>query len=104
MASLLSNPLFELLLIFVDGLLFGLAFKKGLTSVILIIVAVLLAEYINFSVIPASTLSTFETDIKNHIIYLINNINTIIPFHTAGAITVSVIVFVIGLVIGYLKG
>ena len=48
LSSLLSNPLVELALIFADGLLFGLGIKKGVWSVLLIVLAVLLGEYINY--------------------------------------------------------
>ena len=37
-------------LIFVDGLLFGLAVKKGFTSLMLMVVAVLLAAYAELSI------------------------------------------------------
>ncbi len=104
LAGILSNPLVELALIFIDGLLFGLGIKKGIWSVLLIIVAVLLGEYINFSVLPKATLGTFYTDVIDHIKYVITNIETIIPLHDIGAISISLVLFIVGFVIGYLKG
>ncbi|MCL4345639.1 MAG: hypothetical protein M1375_01150 [Candidatus Thermoplasmatota archaeon] len=104
LASILSNPLVELALIFVDGLLFGLGIKKGVWSVLLIVLAVLLGEYINYSVIPSASLQTFETNVKNHIVYVIDNIEKIVPFSNIGAIGTSLILFIVGFVIGYLKG
>ena len=86
LSSVLSNPLVELALIFIDGLLFGLGIKKGVWSVILIVVAVLLSEYINYSVLPKASLSTFYDDVKAHIDYIIANINKIIPFSNLGAV------------------
>ncbi|MHB1440860.1 MAG: hypothetical protein ACYCSO_08520 [Cuniculiplasma sp.] len=103
-SSVLSNPIFELFLIFIDGLLFGLGIKKGVWSVILLILAVMLAEYINFSVLPKASLTTFYNDVKAHVVYILTNINKIIPFSNIGAISVSLILFVVGLIIGYLKG
>lgn len=104
LASILSNPIVDLALIFVDGLLFGLGIKKGIWSVLLIVLAVLLAEYINYSVIPKASLNSFYTEVIDHIQYVIKNIEAIIPFHDIGAISISLVLFVIGLIIGYLKG
>jgi hypothetical protein len=103
-SSILSSPYVDLLLIFVDGLLFGLGIKKGILSVLFIIVAVFLAEYINFSVLPTASINTFFNDIKSHIVYVIDNISKIIPFSNIGAISVSLALFIIGLIIGLLKG
>ena len=104
LSSALSNPLVELALIFVDGLLFGLGIKKGVWSVILIVVAVLLSEYINYSVLPKTSLTTFYDDIKAHIEYIITNINKIVPFSNIGAVSISLILFAVGFIIGYMKG
>lgn len=103
-SSILSNPLVELALIFVDGLLFGLGIKKGVWSVILIVLAVLLGEYINYSVLPKTTLKTFESNVVSHITNVLNNIEQVIPFHDIGAISITLILFIVGFVIGYLKG
>ncbi len=103
-SSILSNPLVELFLIFVDGLLFGLGIKKGVWSVLLIVIAVFLAEYINFSVIPNASISTFYNDVLSHIHYIISNIETIIPLQNIGAISISLVLFIIGFILGYLKG
>lgn len=107
LGTILANPIVEVALIFVDGLLFGLGIKKGVWSVLLIIIAVALGEYINYSVVPKTSLSTFEADVKDHIMYVISNIEKVIPAHSIGsigAIGVSFIVFGVGFVIGYLKG
>ncbi|MGP6206814.1 hypothetical protein ACNF42_02095 [Cuniculiplasma sp. SKW3] len=103
-SSILSNPLVELALIFVDGLLFGLGIKKGVWSVILIVLAVLLGEYINYSVLPKASLQTFENNVVSHITNVLHNIEQVIPFHDLGAISISLILFIVGFVIGYLKG
>ncbi|OWP55156.1 MAG: hypothetical protein B2I18_04215 [Cuniculiplasma sp. C_DKE] len=89
---------------FIDGLLFGLGIKKGVWSVILIVIAVFLSEYINFSVLPKASLSTFYDDVKSHIEYIITNINKIIPFSNIGAISISLILFIVGFIVGYMKG
>ena len=107
-SSVLSNPLVELALIFIDGLLFGLGIKKGVWSVILIVIAVLLSEYINYSVLPKASLSTFYDDVKSHIEYIITNITKIFPFSNIGtiigAISISLILFIVGFIVGYMKG
>ena len=107
-SSVLSNPLVELALIFIDGLLFGLGIKKGVWSVILIVIAVLLSEYINYSVLPKVSLSTFYGGVKSHIEYIITNITKIFPFSNIGtiigAISISLILFIVGFIVGYMKG
>ena len=107
-SSVLSNPLVELALIFIDGLLFGLGIKKGVWSVILIVIAVLLSEYINYSVLPKVSLSTFYDGVKSHIEYIITNITKIFPFSNIGtiigAISISLILFIVGFIVGYMKG
>ena len=102
--SLLTNPYVLLLLIFVDGLLLGLGIKKGVWSVLLIILAVLLSEYINYSVIPSASLSTFETNVRNHIYYIITNIEKVLPGNSTTTISLSLVIFAVGFIIGYLKG
>lgn len=104
LSSALSNPLVELALIFVDGLLFGLGIKKGVWSVILIVVAVLLSEYINYSVLPNTSLKSFYDAVKAHIVSIITNINQIVPFSNIGAVSISLILFAVGFIIGYMKG
>jgi hypothetical protein len=103
-STILTNPLVILALIFVDGLLFGLGIKKGVWSVMLIVLAVLLSEYINYSVIPSASLSSFETNIQNHITYIVQNLQTLIPGGSTTSISASLMLFAVGFIIGYLKG
>ncbi|MCL4350422.1 MAG: hypothetical protein M1414_04825 [Candidatus Thermoplasmatota archaeon] len=103
-STILTNPLVILALIFVDGLLFGLGIKKGVWSVLLIVLAVLLSEYINYSVIPSASLSSFETNIQNHITYIVQNLQTLIPGGSTTSISASLMLFAVGFIIGYLKG
>jgi hypothetical protein len=44
------SPIITIILLFVDGLFFGLAVKKALTSIVLIIVGVVLASVIGLSI------------------------------------------------------
>ena len=44
------SPIITIILLFVDGLFFGLAVKKALTSVVLVIVGVILAGVIGLSI------------------------------------------------------
>ncbi len=104
LTSLLTNPFVILILIFVDGLLLGLGIKKGVWSVLLIVLAVLLSEYINYSVIPSASLSTFETNVQNHISYIVSNIEKVIPGNSTTTISMSLVLFAVGFIIGYLKG
>jgi hypothetical protein len=104
LTSLLTNPYVLLLLIFVDGLLLGLGIKKGVWSVLLIILAVLLSEYINYSVIPSASLSSFEANVQNHISYIITNIEKVLPGNSTTTISLSLVIFAVGFLIGYLKG
>jgi hypothetical protein len=87
----------SVILLFVDGLLFGLAAKKGLVSIILIVVGIVLAGILGIT-IPFVSLSTIWTHVVN-IIATQANVNNIGPiFYTFP------IFWIIGFAIGIWKG
>jgi hypothetical protein len=58
------DPLVVIILLFVDGLLFGFAVKKAATSVILLIVALLLASVVGLT-IPFLSVPDLWTHVVN---------------------------------------
>ena len=84
-----------LVLLFVDGLLFGIAVKKALVSVVLIVVALMLAAFVGVTVPFVSTGTIFT-----HIV----NIFTYQAAHIGPAFYGLPIFFVIGVAIGIWRG
>lgn len=84
-----------LLLVFVDGLLFGLAVKKGVVSLILMVVAFFLAYFVGLSFIP-------KIDIINVIHSVVNYMATV-KFGSL-ILSFSLILFIVGFGIGAWKG
>jgi hypothetical protein len=82
-------------LLFVDGLLFGFAIKKGILSAILLIVAFALTSYIGFSIPYLSA-----SDILTHVF----NIGLSLYRHVGLTFLTFPIFFLLGLVIGLWKG
>ena len=82
------------ILFFVDGLLIGLAIRKGATALVLVIIAVAIAGFAGITFIPSISVTSIVD-------YVINYAKTA----KYGAIIVSstVVVFVVGLIIGLLK-
>lgn len=82
------------ILFFVDGLLIGLAIRKGATALILVIIAVAIAGFAGITFIPSISVTSILD-------YVINYAKTA----KFGIIVISstVVVFVVGLIIGLLK-
>lgn len=82
-------------LFFVDGLLFGLAIRKGASALILTIVGFIVADFIGISFLP-----NFNAT------HLLNSIYQYATQYTLGTISfgTSLALFVIGLIVGLLKG
>jgi len=82
------------ILFFVDGLLIGLAIRKGATALVLVIIAVAIAGFAGITFIPSISVTSIVD-------YVINYAKTA----KYGVIIVSstVVVFVVGLIIGLLK-
>jgi len=83
------------LLLFVDGLFFGFAIKKAFTSVVLLIVAFMIAYFIGFSLIPKISISNLVSQISSYA--------STVHFGSI-VISFSIIMFFIGFAIGLWKG
>jgi hypothetical protein len=89
------SGIINIVLLFVDGLLFGVAIKKGLMSAVFLVVALVLAAYVGLSIPYLST-----SDIVTHLVNI-----AVSMYNHMGAIFVSFpIFFIIGLAIGIWKG
>lgn len=89
------GPIINMALLFVDGVLFGLAAKKAITSLILLVLALILAGYLGLS-IPFLTPSSIFTHAAN-IISLI--------YHEIGPVFLAYpILFIAGFAIAFWKG
>ncbi|MGC8773249.1 MAG: hypothetical protein ACP5RJ_07330 [Conexivisphaera sp.] len=83
------------ILAFIDGLLFGLAVKKGIVSFVLLIVAILLGTYIGIS-LPGISAQALMSRAASLVVQWISS---------APAIFSGVsILFIIGIAIGIWKG
>lgn len=88
-------PYLTLILIFVDGLLFGVAIKKAITSIVLIIIGIIVAYFVGLTFVPSISYS--------NIIHAMTNYAS--TTHFGGIIiTFSVVLFVIGFGLGIWKG
>jgi accessory gene regulator protein AgrB len=92
------------LLAFVDGLLFGLAIKKGIVSFVLLLVAFVVSSYLGFTVISNHTITTAFNFITTFVSSHIQSVTSLIPIGSAGAISLVAVLFIIGLGIGIWKG
>lgn len=93
-----------LVLAFVDGLLFGLAVKKGIVSFVLLIVAFILSSYVGLSFVPQISISNLLSKAVSYIITNLQSIASIIPIGNAGSLSLLVVLFVVGLGVGIWKG
>lgn len=93
-----------ILIAFIDGLLFGLAIKKGIVSVILLIVAFVLASYAGLAFIPKISLRTIWTDVSGFLISNIDKVPGLVSLGHVGAITIVTVLFLVGLGVGIWKG
>ena len=87
------------ILTFLAGLLIGIAAKKGVTAVIIGIVGIAIAGYVGLSFIPSSVLSSGASQFISLFFSYMKNFQF-------GIITMSlsVVLFLVGLVIGIWKG
>jgi len=88
-------PIIVIVLVFLDGLFFGLAFKKGITAFVFVILAFAIADFVGLSFIPHLSVSSIVSRI----------VTDILRTHL-GAVTLSLsfILFLVGLAIGISKG
>lgn len=89
------GTIINIALLFIDGLLFGLAAKKALTSIILLILALILAGYVGLS-IPFLTPSSVISHAGSLAYSIYQQIGP--------AFFAYPIVFIAGFVIGFWKG
>ena len=93
------SAIITIILTFAAGLFIGLAVKKGLTALILGIVGIVIAGYVGIAFVPKISL-TYE--IHKWSSFFLTYVSTV----KFGAIqlTLSVVLFLIGLAIGLWKG
>ena len=89
------STLLPIVLLFVDGLIFGIAAKKGITSAILIIVGLVLAGAIGLTIPFIST-----TDVWTHLI----NIMISQASHIGAVFYAMPIFWIVGFGLGLWKG
>ncbi|WP_287951068.1 hypothetical protein [Acidiplasma sp.] len=88
----------------IDGLLFGLAIKKGIVSAILLIIAFVLAGYVGLSFIPNISTSKAISYATKFFYANINKAPGLLSLGHVGAVTIVLVLFLIGLGIGIWKG
>jgi hypothetical protein len=88
----------------IDGLLFGLAIKKGIVSAILLIIAFVLAGYAGLAFIPKISLSKIYSYATKFIFDNISKAPGLVSLGHVGAITIVTVLFLVGLGLGIWKG
>ncbi len=89
------QPIIDLILTFVDGLIFGVAIKKGILSFILAVVGVIIGSYIGIT-LPGLSLQLLITKAVTLASYLLSKA----PLQLSS----FPILFILGLAIGLWKG
>lgn len=84
-----------LILLFVDGLIFGFAVKKGLVSIVLLVIGIVLAGAIGISIPFLST-----TDIMTHVFNIVASQYR----HIGPLFTAFPILWIVGFGIGIWRG
>ncbi|PYB67836.1 hypothetical protein DMB44_07015 [Thermoplasma sp. Kam2015] len=93
-----------LIVALIDGLLFGLAIKKGVTSFILIVIALILSTYVGFSFAPHVSITNTTARLLPYIKTYASQITNDISIGFGGSLSLTVILFLIGLAVGLWKG
>ncbi|MDA8054892.1 MAG: hypothetical protein M0Z77_04485 [Thermoplasmatales archaeon] len=98
-SNLTVTSIVDLILPFVAGLFFGLAIKKGIMAFVFAIIGFLIASYVGLTFIPKISISY---EIHKWTLFLSSYISTV----KFGSLTLSltVILFLVGLAIGLWKG
>jgi hypothetical protein len=93
------TSLVDFVLTFVVGLLFGLAIKKGAMAFILGIIGLLIAGYVGLSFVPKISVSYELSRWASLAVAYVKDI------HVGGiALSLTIVLFLIGLAIGLWKG
>ncbi|BAB59530.1 TVG0374366 [Thermoplasma volcanium GSS1] len=93
-----------LIVALIDGLLFGLAIKKGVTSFILIIIALIISTYVGFSFAPHVSLTNVTAKLVPYIKTYADQITKAISIGFGGSLSLTIVLFLIGLGVGLWKG
>ncbi|MEM0139063.1 MAG: hypothetical protein QXZ44_00395 [Ferroplasma sp.] len=93
-----------LIIALIDGLLFGLAIKKALVSIILVIIALVLAAYAGLSFVPKVSASAILSDIESYMADNITKIPGLLHLGGIGSLTLVSVLFIVGLGLGIWKG
>ncbi|AAT43576.1 hypothetical protein [Picrophilus oshimae] len=88
-----------LVLVFVDGLLFGMVAKKAIVAVVLLVVALIIASFIDLSFIPHISAADVISNVTKYASTYASDLHL-----QSLTITFFLIVFIIGLGIGIWKG
>ena len=92
------------ILALVDGLLFGLAIKKGVMSFILLLIAFVISGYIGLSFVPNIPVASLWNKVVSYITTNAQSLSTIIPIGNIGSISLIFVLFILGLAVGIWKG
>ncbi len=92
-------PYLTLFLVFLDGLLFGVAVKKGVVSIILIAIGLFIGTYIGLSFIPQVSISSVISKISSNAA----TFESVLHFGSF-TLTFIVLLFIIGFGIGIWRG
>lgn len=99
-----TPALVTIALIFVDGLLIGVAAKKGFVAMVLLLIAVVLSAFLGIAYLKSLSASTIEAWIVSHTSLLTQSIEGLLPIGSIGSISLSLVLFVVGIVVGFWKG
>lgn len=92
------------ILALVDGLLFGLAIKKGVVSFVLLVVAFVVSGYVGFSFVPKVSITSIVSKVVSYITTNAQALSSLVPIGSTGALSLLVVLFVVGLGVGIWKG
>lgn len=89
----------------VDGLLFGLAIKKGILSFVLLIIAMFIAAYVGFAFVPPHvSISSLASSVMPYVKQYVGEVTKSLSLGFGGSLSLTVVLFLIGLGIGLWKG
>ncbi|GGM79181.1 hypothetical protein GCM10007108_16760 [Thermogymnomonas acidicola] len=93
-----------LIVALVDGLLFGLAIKKGILSFVLLIIAMFIAAYVGFAFVPHVSISSLASSVMPYVKQYVGEVTKSLSLGFGGSLSLTVVLFLIGLGIGLWKG
>jgi len=99
MIDLTAMNYLDLAITFVIGLLMGLSIKKGLVAFILLFLAFILSGFVGLTFLPTIPPSKFFNLASKYLYEIVNNLHL-----GLFAISLSIILFLAGLIVGILKG